>query len=388
MSAIARDKRARAEEIASDLIELFASSDGRTRDEVLSDIAALEVEAREQRLKDGLLKLLDDRSTWGLENALNPEEVRRALFGRATERRLALGPGERFDRGAVIAEVARDREATAELLEAALFADLRGANVLSRIRAALRRAARRCLRARAGPGGPLTCGARRGRRALRFARRGAGALSSAQISRVASHRCRARQELRSYHRRPHEPLRVGDQVRSQDGSAPSAARGVRGLEARGRHQMGQRATPAEVPSGKGGGGGSADPSFREEPPMPDELAALVRTFGQLQTDWKASPGRVVLDLPGVGLSVPDLVFQRGSDKIYLESLGYWSREAVFRRVDLVRQGLSAKIVFAVSSRLRVSEELLDEDASGALYVYKGTMSARTILSHLDRLSQR
>jgi predicted nuclease of restriction endonuclease-like RecB superfamily len=135
-------------------------------------------------------------------------------------------------------------------------------------------------------------------------------------------------------------------------------------------------------------GGSADPSFREEPPLPDELAALVRTFGQLQTQWKASPGRVVLDLPGVGLSVPDLVFQRGSDKIYLESLGYWSREAVFRRVDLVRQGLSAKIVFAVSSRLRVSEELLDEDASGALYVYKGTMSARTILSHLDRLSQR
>jgi hypothetical protein len=44
------------------------------------------------------------------------------------------------------------------------------------------------------------------------------------------------------------------------------------------------------------------------------------------------------------------------------------------------------MLFAVSSRLRVSEELLDEHASSALYVYKGTMSARAIAERLERLA--
>jgi len=96
---------------------------------------------------------------------------------------------------------------------------------------------------------------------------------------------------------------------------------------------------------------------------------------------------VVLDLPGTGLCVPDLVFSRRRQKIYFEVLGFWSREAVFRRVDLVRRGLSEKILFAVSSRLRVSEEVLDEDDSGALYVYKGAMSARAVAERLESLAR-
>ena len=131
VSAISRDKRARAEEIASDLIELFASSDGRTRDEVLSDIAALEVEAREQRLKDECSNYSTTVRPGASRTRSNPKRCVVHSSARETERRLALGPGERFNRGAVIAEVARDRGATAELLEAALFANLRGANVLS-----------------------------------------------------------------------------------------------------------------------------------------------------------------------------------------------------------------------------------------------------------------
>ena len=84
---------------------------------------------------------------------------------------------------------------------------------------------------------------------------------------------------------------------------------------------------------------------------------------------------------------PICVFSRRRQKIYFEVLGFWSREAVFRRVDLVRRGLSEKILFAVSSRLRVSEEVLEEDASGALYVYKGAMSARAVAERLESLAR-
>ena len=66
-------------------------------------------------------------------------------------------------------------------------------------------------------------------------------------------------------------------------------------------------------------------------------------------------------------------------------MGYWSRAAVWQRVELVQAGLSERILFAVSSRLRVSEEVLGTELPSALYVYKGTMSARAIAGRLDAM---
>ena len=88
--------------------------------------------------------------------------------------------------------------------------------------------------------------------------------------------------------------------------------------------------------------------------------------------------------------MPDVVFEKRDDdgavrRVYLEVMGYWSRAAVWQRVELVQAGLAETVLFAVSSRLRVSEEVLGADLPGALYVYKGTMSARSIAERLDRL---
>jgi hypothetical protein len=61
---------------------------------------------------------------------------------------------------------------------------------------------------------------------------------------------------------------------------------------------------------------------------------------------------------------------------------------VWRRVELVQAGLGERILFAVSSRLRVSEEVLEGDLPGALYVYKGAMSARAVAERLEVLTLR
>jgi uncharacterized protein len=63
-------------------------------------------------------------------------------------------------------------------------------------------------------------------------------------------------------------------------------------------------------------------------------------------------------------------------------LGYWSRDAVWKRVELCEKGLSQRIIFAVSSRLRVSEEVLGDTSASQLYVYKGALSAREVLRRL------
>jgi predicted nuclease of restriction endonuclease-like RecB superfamily len=125
----------------------------------------------------------------------------------------------------------------------------------------------------------------------------------------------------------------------------------------------------------------------EESPLPDEVAALVKSVRALESSWRVSASTAILDLPGVGACVPDLVFERGAgrakERVYLEVMGYWSRDAVWKRVELVEAGLAERVVFAVSSRLRVSEEVLPEEAPSALYVYKGAMSARAVLERVD-----
>jgi predicted nuclease of restriction endonuclease-like RecB superfamily len=131
------------------------------------------------------------------------------------------------------------------------------------------------------------------------------------------------------------------------------------------------------------------------PDLPDEIAALLARLAAresaLESDWVASPATVILDLPGAGLCVPDLVFRRRDGvgtPVYLEVLGYWSREAVWRRVELVERGLPHRILFAVSKHLRVSEAALADELPGSLYVYARALDARTILERVEQLAAR
>jgi predicted nuclease of restriction endonuclease-like RecB superfamily len=108
----------------------------------------------------------------------------------------------------------------------------------------------------------------------------------------------------------------------------------------------------------------------------------------LDTPWQVTPAVEILDLPGHGVCVPDLTFEHAQtgERVHLEVLGYWSRDAVWKRVELVEAGLAHRIVFAVGQHLRVSEAALDAELPAALYVYKRTMSAKAIVERLDALA--
>jgi predicted nuclease of restriction endonuclease-like RecB superfamily len=73
--------------------------------------------------------------------------------------------------------------------------------------------------------------------------------------------------------------------------------------------------------------------------------------------------------------------------VFVEVMGFWSRDAVWRRIELARAGLAAKIVFAVSDKLRVSSEMLDGASDAALYVYKGKMNARALLQRVEEVAR-
>jgi uncharacterized protein len=124
------------------------------------------------------------------------------------------------------------------------------------------------------------------------------------------------------------------------------------------------------------------------PALPDELAAFVTAFERAETGWRIDREPAVLDLPGAGVCVPDLAFTRASDgaRVFFELLGFWSREAVFRRVDLVGAGLPHRILFAASKTLRVSEELLEASPTAALYIFARAISVRGVLERLEQLA--
>jgi uncharacterized protein len=134
-------------------------------------------------------------------------------------------------------------------------------------------------------------------------------------------------------------------------------------------------------------GVASDAGVTPSPP-PDEIAALVGAFEKLETEWRIDPEPAVLDLPGAGLCVPDLAFVRERDgaRVFFELLGFWSREAVWRRVELVRAGLPHRILFAASRALRVSESVLEDSTSAALYVFARVPSAKQVLTHIERLA--
>ena len=125
-----------------------------------------------------------------------------------------------------------------------------------------------------------------------------------------------------------------------------------------------------------------------EPPLRDEVSTLVAGLRKIEPDVRVAPSTTILNLPGVGLSVPDLVFERKGRRVYFELLGYWSREAAFRRVDLVRAGMRDPVLFALDAKLRVSEEILSPEESAALYVFKGSMRPQAVLERIDALAVR
>ena len=376
--------RVRAVALAGRLIEAVASRVGSTRDDVDAAIEAVEVGPREHRLRDGLVKLIEDRSVFDPGDD-DPEAIRREVFTRASIRRSSLGPGERLDRDEVLAEIGARRGRSREAIDAALFADLRGAHRLvafdrlsaealvsfyehAQAQAVLLRAVKVTADVRCATAGALRALFRR----LKFLQ-----LLYTVIATESGHRVVI-----------DGPFSLFESVTKY---GLQLALVLPALEACDAWRV-----EAEVRWGKERAplvfrlSGEALPGRAHVPDLPDEVRALATSFKALGTPWRVSPSTDILDLPGVGLTVPDLAFDLGAGKsrrrVYLEVMGYWSRDAVWKRVELVKAGLRERIVFAVSSRLRVSEDVLAGDLPGALYVYKRTMSARAVAEKLDRLA--
>jgi hypothetical protein len=409
------DRRARIEVLAAAFAGIARAHLGATRaalDGALDDAAAGEDgPGVDRRLTAAVQKLVYDGCAFDEPDAEAAAALRRDVFRRAAAARRAAAPGARFDRAALLEAAAGERATTAAEIEAGLYAD---------------RPARQRLCAFAGrPAGALAAG-------FELAEAQAVLL---RATRVTAHvRARDAGTYRQLFRtlkflRLFATIERGDPQRDpvppRDGVRQAKLASAHAIEATAQgytigldgplslFQGGTRyglqlglalpaiaacdrwAIEADVRWGNDRrplrfriGGGALSIADDAAPSLPDELAAFVTAFERLESGWRVDRAPAVLDLPGAGLCVPDLTFVRDSDgaRVHFELLGFWSREAVWRRVELVRAGLPHRILFAVSKALRVGEAVLDEAPTAALYVFARVIAAKQVLERIERLA--
>lgn len=372
--------RRRAVELAELAIQAAHASIGESRDDLHAEWSSIGVAPREKRLLAGLQKLVEEACEFEVPDGVEASDVRRDVFTRSAEARRAGG----FDRAAVLADVAAARGMSVPELDAALFADLRGAQRLracaagtpealveeyerAQIQAILLRAVR------------VVCDVRC-----------AGADGYKELFQKLKFR-------RLMHRISELPdggyrLEIDGPISLFQSVAKyglELALMLPALEACDSLEL-----VADVRWGERGmlefrhSGGQRERRGDETPLRTDvqELAAALAAAG---ADWEITPSARILDLPGLGVCVPDLALRRRRDgaEVLVELLGYWSRDGVWKRVELAQRGLGARLLFVVNARLRVSEEVLDESSAATLYVWKTRINPSTLLRRAEELAE-
>jgi len=365
-------------------VELLQQHVGRARDEVCAALDAVPVPARDRVAALGLRKVLEDGCTYQVQEGVDAEGIRREVFAAAAAAHRGLDVRATFDRAAVLAEVAARLGQTPEALESGLYADLRGAELLrecaaeapeilldrynlSLAQSILLRATRVAVRVEGEPPARY----RRIFRAARFH----GLIHVVQGDPEAGYTITL-----------DGPFSLFDQIQKYGlrlalflpAVLPCARFTVQAevLWGRERQASAFTITPEDGLVYHG----------RELPETTPELTTFCEGFKKLDSPWSVEASDRIFALPGEEVVVPDLRFENREtgEEVYLEAFGFWSRAAVWRRIEQIQRGLPVRLILAVGKQLRVSDEVLGEEDAGEIYVYRATMSPRAVLERLTR----
>ncbi|MFO0735434.1 MAG: DUF790 family protein [Labilithrix sp.] len=367
--------RAEALALATLLLDHAKAMVGARRDEVEDAWDASIAEAKRPKLAAGLKKLAADACNFEASSELDPIALRREVFLRAAEARKAGS----FDRAAVLASVG-----DAAQIERTLFSDLKSEHVLQEMPAVS--APELVEQWELGQAQAVLLTAVRVTCTIHSSSPG---LVRAFFSKLKFHQLlfAAERSDDGWKITIDGPYSMFDAVTKYGLKLALVLNALRPVEhwtldADIRWGKGREPLTFHLESRDEGRAPSADDLH-----LSDEVRELI---DGIKGDWKAKPATAILDVPGLGVCIPDLELTRkGSKKsVFVEVLGYWSRDAVWKRVELAESGaLGALVVFAVSSRLRVSAEVLDATAPASLYVYKGKMSPRAVVAHAELLAE-
>jgi uncharacterized protein len=379
--------RVRARELASTMLSLIKGHVGLSRGALAEAWAQVPIAPTENRLARGLWKLATDACEFDEGSALDPVALRREVFLRAAALRKQ---GEHtFDREGLLGEAAAARQLSPVAIEEALYADLPTAHVLRQTRlpsadalvasydvsqhqAVLLRAVSVRARVFCADAG----GYRDLFRRLKFHRL---LYTIAKLDRGRGYAVDIDGPFSMFEQTTKYGLRLA--------LALPAIMACAQWDVTAELRWGKDRRPLQYHAR----GGDWDVSQAVPPKLlPDEVAALLSELREQDSPWQVSASDAILDVPGVGVCVPDLQFvhRETGRRVHFELLGFWSRAAVWKRVEMAERGLGEAIVFAVSKHLRVSEEVLPDEVPASLYVYARTLNASAILERVEQVASR
>lgn len=379
-------------DLAEQVVEVASQALGNTREQLMADLEAIARSAAETRIVRGFAKLVEDSTSFEQDRGCGAAERREKLFEQAARAWQSLEKEQRFDRASVIDAVAAACGVKPAEFESELFVDLPAAQRVlkavewtpeelvrryddARVAAILLRAVsvRATFRIKAA------LGIRDLFRVLKFRQ------LMFEIEQLADGRHRL--TITGPYSLFESVTKYGLQlalcwpfIRCLDDVTLEAELKWGKQNERLRFVVDStKATPA---------GAASRTSAPSVPRVSEEMSSLSAALQTLAPNAIVREADCVLTLPGVGLCVPDISFEEGGERVYLELMGYWSRQSVWRRVELVEAGMVHPVLFLASTRLRVSEEVLDEKAVSALCVYRGTINPKRVLTRLRELLAR
>jgi len=377
-------QRQRLTAVATALVQAIDASRGKRRTTVTAALDSVEHRPSDRLVALGLRKLLLDRCELAFEDGADPAVIREQVFRLAASARRQLGARESLDREAILAGAAGALELAPSDIEARLFADLKGNERLMQFRA-------------------LSPAALLERYDVALAQGVLLRATKVTITLAGETPGRARQLFRSarFHGLLHRVTRdqEGHYRVELDGPfslfsavqkygfklalfLPAVLR-CRAWQLQADLLWGKQREPLTFQLGPDQG---LVPHDRKITGVAPELARFVKGFAKLGSSWSVAPSNQVFALPGEAVCVPDLVFTNDGtgEEVFLEAFGFWSRQAVWQRLETIERGFPSPIILAVGKQLRVSEEVLDDGSVANLYVYRTTIRPKAILERLEQ----
>jgi predicted nuclease of restriction endonuclease-like RecB superfamily len=376
--------------LARGLISLFEQHVGKPRGELEAALDALVGERTDYLLHRGLAKLLFDRSTFEIDAKVDPAELRKAVFARASQSHpIARSAGDVLHpvtRGSALAEAAAPFGLSAEEAERALYADLEEALVLRAVEpigpeALLQRYNVALAQAVLIKASRLTVAlapteAKRVRQLFRFIKF-YGLMHQAHGSRQTGYTITLDGPMSLFQLSSKYGIKLADFLPALllcPGWTLQAEL-LWGKE-RKRALFALRSEDGLVSHYRDTG------TYTTE-----EERAFIERWAALETPWKLEQRPELIDLGGKGVLVPDFVLRHPDGRqALLELVGFWRKGYLESRLELLRQHGPPNLVLAVSQRLRGSEEELAQ-VPGEVFFFKDVIRTKDVLERIERVAR-
>jgi predicted nuclease of restriction endonuclease-like RecB superfamily len=383
-------------EVAESLLLLFREGTGMTRGEIESEVDSLfGGGGKATQVHRGLAKVLEDRAEFEVVADVPPEQIREKVFTAASEYRRGLlasasGPGQRprFHRDVVLGQVAQELKLEPDAVLTSLFADLRDENrllqfeditaqrLIDRYNVALAQAVLlRSVLVRAEVRNERPARYRQLFRRLKFHRllyRVTGSMSDGYLFQIDG-------PLSLFSATTKYGLQIAwflpALLHCSDFRLDAELRWGPKREPRSFHLDASDGLIAH----------QADTGTY----TPAELAAFVERFRQVAPGWEISESTDVIELGREGVWVPDyrLVHQATGTDVFVEVVGFWKRSSLERLLRLLPRHGPARFVLAISDRLKVDEEAL-QDLQGPILRFKEIPNSSELAALLESFLER